>query len=104
MIFTNLIRRFVEKRKEINYLYYRNIFQKEYELLKDYIDIIESSVITYRQENQSLSGRIRILEEQHEIMHNFLVEINKYLVNFSERKGKINDISKNEVKNKKGRK
>ena len=31
-------------------------------------------------EDQKLSGRVRLLEEQQEIMHNFLVAINKYLV------------------------
>ena len=32
-------------------------------------------------ENQTLSGRIKTLEVQQEVMHNFLVEINKYLAN-----------------------
>jgi len=49
----------------------------------------------YRKENQSLAGKIRNLEEQHDIMHNFLVEINKYLVKFSE--------SKTDNKTKKGK-
>jgi hypothetical protein len=30
-------------------------------------------------ENREIIGKIKILEEQQEIMHNFLVEINKYL-------------------------
>ena len=46
-------------------------------------------------ENQTLSGRIRILEEQHDIMHNFLVEINRYLANLTE---KDNGLRKHEAK------
>jgi hypothetical protein len=46
-------------------------------------------------ENQKLSGRIKLLEEQHDIMHNFLVEINKYLVNLTE---KGNGLRVNETK------
>lgn len=37
------------------------------------------------QKNQSLEGKIRNLEEQHDLMHNFLVEINKYLVKLTEK-------------------
>lgn len=44
------------------------------------------TIEAYRKENQSLSGRIKLLEEQHDIMHNFLVEINKYLYNQQESK------------------
>ncbi len=40
-------------------------------------------------ENQSLCGRIKILEEQHDIMHNFLVEINKYLVMITDKESKM---------------
>ena len=43
-----------------------------------------------RKETNALSGKVKILEEQHEIMHNFLVEINKYLVKLTDenQKGK----------------
>jgi hypothetical protein len=34
---------------------------------------------------QAQAGRIKILEEQQEIMHNFLVEINKYLIAFADK-------------------
>jgi len=34
---------------------------------------------------QKLWGHIHILEEQQEIMHNFLVEINKYLANLADK-------------------
>lgn len=51
-----------------------------------YIKLLNERVNDYRKENQSLSGRIKILEEQHDIMHNFLVEINKYLVKISAEK------------------
>lgn len=40
----------------------------------------------HRIEVQSLTGRIKLLEEQQEIMHNFLVEINKYLLKQTENK------------------
>ena len=53
----------------------------------------------YRKENQSLCGRIKILEEQQDIMHNFLVEINKYLVNLSTNKMEKKDgLRVNETK------
>ena len=41
-----------------------------------------------RLDKQELWGHIRILEEQQEIMHNFLVEINKYLVNLADKEKK----------------
>lgn len=40
----------------------------------------KATIEEHRKEIQELSGRICILDEQQEIMHNFLVEINKYLV------------------------
>jgi|WetSurMetagenome_2_1015567.scaffolds.fasta_scaffold630290_1 hypothetical protein len=46
--------------------------------------ILSVLVNNYRKENQSLSGRIKTLEEQQEIMHNFLVEINNYLAKQSQ--------------------
>jgi hypothetical protein len=46
-------------------------------------------------ENQALAGRIKLLEEQQDIMHNFLVEINKYLVKLTE---KDNGLRVNETK------
>lgn len=46
---------------------------------------LKGVIEAYRKDNQSLSGRIKILEEQHDIMHNFLVEINKYLVKLTEK-------------------
>jgi hypothetical protein len=42
----------------------------------------------YRKDKQELWGHIHILEEQQEIMHNFLVEINKYLVNLVDKEKK----------------
>lgn len=38
---------------------------------------LKNLVNDYRKENQALSGRIRIIEEQQEIMHNFLKEKEK---------------------------
>lgn len=55
------------------------------------LDSLVNLVNLYWKENQSLTGRIKILEEQQDIMHNFLVEINKYLYN----QGEKNDLSKN---------
>lgn len=52
-------------------------------------DSLEQKIIDVLLDNQSLSGRIKILEEQQEIMHNFLVEINKYLVKLSEKKNDL---------------
>lgn len=69
-----LFNRYIEKiinQIEIKYFYYHSSLIKK--------------VDNYRKENQSLSGRIKILEEQQEIMHNFLVEINKYLFNLKEK-------------------
>jgi hypothetical protein len=62
---------------------------KEFLRLSNAVYLIGDRVNDYRRENQSLSGRIRILEEHHEIIHNFLVEINKYLVKYSEDKKDI---------------
>ena len=61
--------------------------------IKNAHDYIKSLI----KENQSLLGRIRILEEQQEIMHNFLVEINKYLVKITDTHEKcdIADINSN---------
>jgi hypothetical protein len=42
-------------------------------------DKLKNLVNDYRKENQSLSGRIKILEEQQEIMHNFLKEKEKMI-------------------------
>jgi hypothetical protein len=61
------------KYKRIELIAYFNQVQK-----------LSGLVDEYRTENQSLSGRIKLLEEQQEIMHNFLVEINKYLFKYSE--------------------
>ena len=49
-------------------------------LNQEYVECVHE----YRKENHSLSGRIKLLEEQQEIMHNFLVEINNYLVKYTE--------------------
>lgn len=46
-----------------------------YDSYKDY----ETSKVNFIKENQLLAARIKILEEQQEVQHNFLVEINKYL-------------------------
>ncbi len=57
--------------------------------IQGYIDTIkdmDERLEVYRKGNLSLSGRVKILEEQQEIMHNFLVEINKYLVNIADKK------------------
>lgn len=64
---------------------FREYLRKElYLATTDSTRFLNNKVNEYRKETQSLSGRIKILEEQHDIMHNFLVEINKYLVNLSE--------------------
>lgn len=52
------------------------------------LNIIHKKMWEFNKENQSLSGKIKLLEEQHEIMHNFLVEINKYLINLVNKKDK----------------
>ena len=54
--------------------------------LKAYVRLLNERINDCRKENQSISGRIKILEEQHNIIHNFLVEINKYLVKISAEK------------------
>ena len=53
--------------------------------LKAYVRLLNERINDCRKENQSLSGQVKILEEQQEIMHNFLVEINKYLVNLADK-------------------
>ena len=62
---------------------YHNRLQKDYVWFVDKHISMSRAVNEYRKENQTLCGRIKTLEEQHDIMHNFLVEINKYLVNIS---------------------
>lgn len=47
---------------------------------------------------QAQAGRIKILEEQQEIMHNFLVEINKYLVTFTDNHKKGNEMGYESMK------
>ena len=49
-----------------------------------YKEINENNVRLIK-DNQELWGHIHILEEQQEIMHNFLVEINKYLVSLADK-------------------
>lgn len=63
----------------------RELYRVGVSYVNSYAFKIEKTIENYRKENQSLIGRIKLLEEQHEIMHNFLVEINKYLVNFSDK-------------------
>lgn len=74
---------------------------KEFLRLKNLVYAINERLNYYVKENQSLSGKVRLLEEQHEIMHNFLVEINKYLINFADNKEKQNDLPENRDKAKK---
>lgn len=52
------------------------------ELITDYRVLYVNAI----KEAQALRGRTKLLEEQHDIMHSFLVEINKYLVNLTENK------------------
>lgn len=49
------------------------------------VKTLNSLVVKQIKDNQSLSGRIKVLEEQQELMHNFLCEINKYLVKYSDK-------------------
>ena len=64
---------------------YHKRLQKDYVWFVDKHISMSRAVNDYRKENQSLCGRIKTLEEQHDIMHNFLVEINKYLIQQTEK-------------------
>ena len=79
--------------------YWHKIIWYSNKKLVDLVCNLGSKVEFYRREIQSLCGRIKLLEEQHDIMHNFLVEINKYLVNLSTNKMEKKDgLRVNETK------
>ncbi|HZY36269.1 MAG TPA: hypothetical protein VFE53_06450 [Mucilaginibacter sp.] len=62
-----------------------------YEITENYSkSVIELNrkIEEYRKLALSQDGRIRILEEQQQIQHNFLVEINKYLVKICDERKK----------------
>ena len=64
---------FPEKEFKFNY--------KHYNSLLNHIKFLESKVIELINLTSIDKGDVVILKEQQEIMHNFLVEINKYLAN-----------------------
>lgn len=71
-------------RRGNNYEYLRGFIYSQMDTIIDLSHKVES----YRKEIQSNDGRFKLLEDQQNTMHNFLVEINKYLVKLSENKNK----------------
>ena len=61
---------------------------------------LKEIILELRKDKQELWGHIQILEEQQEIMHNFLVEINKYLVKLTEKENGLR-VSETKTKGKK---
>lgn len=61
------------------------IGEKRYMRLENLVMSMNERLNDQKLDKQELWGHIHILEEQQEIMHNFLVEINKYLVNLADK-------------------
>jgi uncharacterized coiled-coil protein SlyX len=74
------------KRLIAYYCKIQNIIRNRMKLDRARVKELEILLAMQEIKTNQLSGKIRNLEEQHDIMHNFLVEINKYLVKFADQK------------------